>query len=290
MGSCSARADRANYLGCSGCFNGFSRKDVVCSHTGTPLPQIQHLQVQRCDVCPGSGGRLVIVGDVHGCALELRRLLDHVSFKSCRDTLVLVGDLVNKGPRSAEVVQLARQLNALCVRGNHEDQVLEAWFRVGRYSAGVDSWSNKGLLDELSCDDIKWMQELPLSITFRWLGMIVVHAGLVPGRPLEAQDFKDLAWIRDLRKDHAGMWQGLQTPQHDSQDWASQWPGPEHIVFGHDAKRKLQQCQCATGLDTGCCYGFKLSALVVDPENFSNRHILQVEAEQMYTTPADKRS
>lgn len=43
------------------------------------------------------------------------------------DTLVLVGDLVNKGPHSAAVVATVRQLGALCVRGNHDDSALEAY-------------------------------------------------------------------------------------------------------------------------------------------------------------------
>ncbi|EKV12499.1 Ser/Thr protein phosphatase family protein [Penicillium digitatum PHI26] len=71
--------------------------------------------------------RLVIVGDVHGMRKSLEALLDQVGFnKSKGDHLVLVGDLVNKGPDSPGVVDLAMKLGASAVRGNHENAVLNA--------------------------------------------------------------------------------------------------------------------------------------------------------------------
>ncbi|KAK7424065.1 hypothetical protein QQX98_000675 [Neonectria punicea] len=69
--------------------------------------------------------RLIIIGDVHGHITELRNLLDKIDFNQSEgDHLVLTGDLVNKGPNSAAVVQLAMDLGADAVRGNNEDRVL----------------------------------------------------------------------------------------------------------------------------------------------------------------------
>lgn len=45
--------------------------------------------------------------------------------------------------------------------------------------------------------------------------------------------------------------------------WGSLWKGPQHVVFGHNASQKLQTWPCATGLDTGCCYGNQLTALII---------------------------
>lgn len=91
-----------------------------------PLLQHRHVTLMAPQIKP----RVVIVGDVHGCYDELRRLLD-----KCRagadTTVILVGDLVNKGPYSAEVVAYARQNGILSVRGNHDEALLKDIHRGG---------------------------------------------------------------------------------------------------------------------------------------------------------------
>ncbi|EFQ34999.1 calcineurin-like phosphoesterase [Colletotrichum graminicola] len=73
------------------------------------------------------GRRLVIVGDVHGMHASLERLLDELRFAvAAGDHLVLAGDMINKGPDSPGVLDLAIRLGASAVRGNHEDRVLLA--------------------------------------------------------------------------------------------------------------------------------------------------------------------
>lgn len=257
-----------------------------CSPTGTPLPSLLHREVLREEICPGPGGRLLIVGDVHGCAQELHNLLKQEGFQKNHDTLAFVGDLVNKGPYSGEVVRVAREMGALCVRGNHEDELLEAWFRVGRFANGLEKYSHDTLY-QVTEADVCWLQELPLSLSLPWLPLLVVHAGLLPQVPLGSQAYKDLLWMRDLRpaSDSEG-WQALESPSEGSSAWAEAWNGPAHVVFGHDAKRKLQVHPHATGLDSGCCYGFALSALVLDdPDDISTRRIAQVPSAKVYCAP-----
>lgn len=214
-------------------------------------------------------------------------MLSTECFDSQRDSLVLVGDLVNKGPSSGEVIALARECKAMCVRGNHDDELLEAWFRVGRFSECLEKYSHD-TLDQVTEADVRWLQEQPLTLSFPWLPLLVVHAGLLPGVPLEEQAFQHLLWLRDLQPAGDGGWVGLESPGEGSSRWASLWPGPEHVVFGHDAKRKLQCEAFATGLDTGCCYGFQLSALVVDPDDLARRHLTHVPAQRVYSVPKDR--
>lgn len=85
-----------------------------------PLPAVMHQTLTK----PLLKDRVIIVGDVHGCIDEFKAILHKCSFDSKEDTLILVGDLINKGPKSAEVVKYARELNCFSVRGNHDEHVL----------------------------------------------------------------------------------------------------------------------------------------------------------------------
>jgi hypothetical protein len=141
------------------------------------------------------------------------------------------------------------------------------------------------LADAFDCEDVEWLAQLPFTICLPRWNAVVVHAGLAPGVPLEGQDGAHMTRMRDLRSTEAaagdageggseaagddggavaaGSWTVLEKPARGSVAWASVWAGPEHVVFGHDAKRGLQQHAHATGLDTNCCKGGVLSALVL---------------------------
>lgn len=197
--------------------------------------------------------RVVVVGDVHGCLDELRALLAHVGFRGAADVLVLVGDLVGKGPKSAEVVRFAREAGALCVRGNHDDAALAAYYaaRAGRPPAPKYAF----VLD-LSPEDAAFLEQLPFSLALPAHAALVVHAGLVPGFALDHQRPADMYKMRFLQRGEGGAWTALEKAAHAREGapepvrWAPEWPGPAHVFFGHAASAGLQ---VRATRENGCC-------------------------------------
>jgi predicted phosphodiesterase len=182
--------------------------------------------------------RTLVIGDVHGCSHELDELLALAEF----DEVVFVGDLVRKGPDSAGVVHRARELGARAVRGNHDHILL------------CERPDDAGL----SGDDWRWLESLPLVIRLPEHHALVVHGGFMPDADPEGQDPELLMNMRSILASGA--------PSRSSDEgvaWASRWSGPEHVYFGHDTRRGLQIHPFATGLDTGCVYGGRLTGAVL---------------------------
>lgn len=148
--------------------------------------------------------RRLFVGDVHGQYDSLMRLWDLISLDS-GDTIYFVGDLIDRGPQSAQVVDFVRANAAGCVRGNHEDLLLDAFAGGNINPLSMQEWLRSGgemtlasYKDEIEAlkRDIEWMQTLPLYID---LGNIwLVHAGVNPTSLLSAQSSNEFCWIRDV--------------------------------------------------------------------------------------------
>ena len=224
---------------------------------GVLLPRKQHALMSEQDI----GGRdLLVIGDVHGCYDELRELLEqqNISEESSDTCIIFVGDLINKGPKNAQVVKLARKLRAYSVRGNHDEVCLLEWEKAQQNNGQLSdkfSWMN-----QLTAQDIQWLYDMPYSISIPSRNLIIVHAGLLPGRALTEQDPEDMLTMRNITENKSGEGY-MATKGDEGVCWASKWEGPSHVYFGHDARRLLQQHRYATGLDTGCVYGGHLTAV-----------------------------
>lgn len=245
-----------------------------------PPPKVLHRELGHEEIKQ----RMIVVGDVHGCLDELKDVLAKASFDPEDTSVLLLGDLVNKGYYSAEVVHYAREIGAFCIRGNHEDYML-------KFALGLVPKPRPAILDfidKLSADDIEWLKELPYSIAIPSWKTLCVHAGLVPGRPLLQQNIVDIITMRNVVQES----NGLVGTSKDSQGapWVDHWTGDLDgregdwtVLFGHDAKRGLQWRGQAIGLDSGCAYGKQLSALVLP-----SRELVQVPARQVYQSVEGK--
>jgi bis(5'-nucleosyl)-tetraphosphatase (symmetrical) len=121
------------------------------------------------------------IGDIQGCAEELRLLLKRISFNADRDRLWFVGDLVNRGPRSLDVLRDVRALadNAIVVLGNHDLHLLALAF-----GAKTRNKSGDTLAEVLAAPDrdllLEWLLHRPLAHWDEEHGDLLVHAGVVP--------------------------------------------------------------------------------------------------------------
>jgi len=226
--------------------------------------------------------RTIIIGDVHGCLDELRDLVRQCG--GAREAhIVLVGDLVAKGPDSAGVIEWAREEGARAVLGNHDAHLLRHKPGTAR-SDDDERPHHASVARTLRQDDWRWLEGLPLWIALGKAsddplaspGAVVVHAGVVPGIPLAEQKREHLLTLRSFAAD------GRPSKRVEGAPWASRWPGPSHVVFGHDAVRGLQRWRHATGLDTGCVYGGMLTALVLP-----SGELVSVTARRAYAKPQD---
>lgn len=208
--------------------------------------------------------RTLLVGDVHGCAQELDDLLQVVGYLPGRDQLVLVGDLVARGPDSRGVLERLLDYQAVSVRGNHDDKLLN-WWRVARRDGEREahqqvrlSERHREVASSLKRRHFEAIEAMPLLLRLPEHGALVVHAGLDPARRPEETPEEAMLTARSVDAE------GRLSKRLAGVPWASRWAGPEQVVFGHDARRGLQLHAFATGLDTGCCYGRFLTALVLD--------------------------
>jgi diadenosine tetraphosphatase ApaH/serine/threonine PP2A family protein phosphatase len=208
-------------------------------------------------------GRLFAIGDIHGCLDELARLLDAIP-AGAGDTVVFVGDYIDRGPDSHGVIEHLLEwrtrspARSVFLKGNHEDMALgflgrggqwgEAWLRNGGVAAlrsyGLDPHGSRADVAQRMPDaHVQFMSELETSLL--WRDVRVVHAGIRPGVPWEQQRTEDLLWIREEFLDHP----------HDL---------GVIVVFGHTPHRRVvHQPPYRIGIDTGCVYGGALTCLML---------------------------
>lgn len=215
-----------------------------------------------------SSGRTIVVGDIHGCFDELLALLDKVNFGDA-DRLVSVGDLIVKGPKNREVLDLfIEDPRFHAVLGNHDRALVRFW--RGKQTS-LKSAQEKCRSELESRKDIyfPYLDALPHMLD---LGAhLVVHAGVRPGVSLEEQSVEDLTGLRTLGPDRTSR---------EGVPWYKVYESTQTVLFGHWPAPVPRRGPSAIGLDTGCVYGFHLTAYVIESGVF-----VSVNAAQIYEAP-----
>ncbi|KAJ2364581.1 hypothetical protein H4S02_003832 [Coemansia sp. RSA 2611] len=167
--------------------------------------------------------RLIFIGDIHGSVNEFNKLLETVNFKQGSDQIILVGDLVAKGPDSLGVVNKARSIGAWGTRGNHDDRVIRWRQFLDGPGKGLSEDEIQSLEDSggLPYDDFKiskghydiaanmptcdymYLADFPAIITLpspydQW---VVVHGGLDPSKAISQQSAEDVMTVRNIGPD-----------------------------------------------------------------------------------------
>ena len=214
--------------------------------------------------------RTIAIGDVHGCADELEELLEALNLKS-GDRVIQLGDLVNRGPQSRRVIELVRAYKIESILGNHELRLLTA-IRESRPEILKDY--DLETIRQLHTEDWEYLERLP---KFKFDGnrdIVFVHGGFLPNSPWYAQPIEVAVNIQVI--DQCGN-AAKRSDAPEASSWAKQWKGPPFVIYGHTPRPKVFKQKNSLGIDTGCVYGGKLTAYIIEEQTF-----VQVKAHRAY--------
>ncbi len=212
--------------------------------------------------------RTIVIGDIHGCFDELKDLLKLVEFEK-GDRVVAVGDLIVKGDKNREVLDLFIQDERFSsVIGNHDRVLRQHW----RGEPVRLTPAQKAARDELETNRdcySAYLQSLPFLVD---LGShLVVHAGVRPGVRLKHQMASDLTGLRTM---------GANPARKMGVPWYEVYRGRKIVLFGHWPAAAPRRARRAIGLDTGCVYGGRLTAYIIESNQF-----VSVPARRPYDRP-----
>lgn len=229
--------------------------------------------------------RDIVIGDLHGCLVEFENLLKRINYDPAKDRLVIAGDVFDRGPYSVECLRRMMELNAIFVLGNHDEKHLryatheQKKRKNPRYKNPMKPFSGQRLeiQNALTETDFEYLSKAPhiYQLNEKW---IVVHAGL-ENIPLSKQGAAVLR-VRfvdnntGLQSKLPGSWD--QPP--NSTYWADVWKGPKSVIYGHNVhsltEPKVTKAgpqfdpYYTMGIDTGACFGGKLTAAILQQGEF----------------------
>lgn len=211
-----------------------------------------YVPVKRLGLDLFKKGRVFAVGDLHGCFDLLMRGLDRINFNTSHDTLISVGDLIDRGPRSLDVLKLLHEPWFYAVRGNHEDMLLNAARspedrKILRENGG-QWWFELPFSEQREA--VELAQSMPIAIQIDSpIGVVgVIHADILNTQNWDV--FTYLLKTGDLRVIQAAMW-GRQRIKARGEAWVEDAP---RIFAGHTIVPKPGRLGNVFYLDTGAFF------------------------------------
>lgn len=212
------------------------------------------------------------IGDVHGCMDELWILLETLGYRKGMTIypqlgrqLVFVGDLTDRGPKSVDVLRVVMQMTdediALVVEGNHDNKLGRA------LKPGSKVQAKHGLAETLEAlskepeyfrQNVEaWLHDLPFRLVLDEGKVIACHAGL----PEKMHTAPETGKMRShaLYGDVDGKTDAAGLPIR--KDWTKDYSGSRVVVHGHVPVKEPDIRNNVYNIDTGCCFGGKLTAL-----------------------------
>ncbi len=199
--------------------------------------------------------RTIVIGDLHGCYDEALALFDSLKITPA-DRVIFTGDLVDRGPRPRECVELAMKYE--CVLGNHEEKHLQQRKRDAS-KLSPDHLATREALTDAHYD---YFARLPTFIRLPEFNAVVVHAGAFPGIEIEQQTAHHLLHLQHIKPPATKSHWPSKAPA-DHRFWTNYWKGPERVIFGHSVVDRPLVTEFAVGIDTGAVFGRGLTAVVL---------------------------
>ncbi len=230
--------------------------------------------------------RSLVISDIHGCYEEFCLLLDKVNYCAAEDRLILLGDYIDRGPNSKQVIEKVIELvnndEAIALKGNHDlmlvnwlkqpEESMEWYFRNGGFetvkslveTAGMPinfdsacTWSKQ--IKNGYQKQLEFLEQLPLY--YEDEKHIFVHAGIQPF----LDDWKettahDLIWIRDTFLEN----------KHKQEKSVVHGHTPNQLLHGVD---DIYFGDMKIGIDGGCAFGFQLNCLEISSDGYRSYYV-----------------
>lgn len=276
---------------------GMNREGIRYVHRLRSVDEVESVEIIRTKLWTDrrdEAGPFDIIGDVHGCANELETLLGVLGYSvtwSGKDVLirapeerrvVFVGDLVDRGPRSPDVLRIVKHMvengTALAVVGNHDD-------KLKRHLSGKNVKPTHGLAETIE----QLAQEPPEFVDgmCKWLDGLISHYVLDDGKLVVAHaGLKEEMHGRASGAVRSFAMYGETTGEIDEfglpvrWDWASDYKGRAKVVYGHTPVLEANWVNGTICIDTGCVFGGKLTAL-----RYPELDLVEVPAERTWYEP-----